>query len=315
MRYIYTCISGNRIKSQEEVQQTRKYKKSLELAEIFKADDVVIDICSTWNRDKPNLKKILSMPENIIIVSDVSALGKKDELADEYQKIINSRNELLICYFNDSGVLTVNDISTVEIKLEKKADVPVEIKLEKKADVPVAQNIEMLNNISSTQYKKEGWQMVDMASIEAYWQHEKGEKSMADVLKELGISRNTFLKRVSEYIGTSAWVDRITKEDRDFNISNIPAKIGEVTENGIKMYNFKVEHPIEYAHLPLNETGREAEIELEMYERAQELRASEDEEEAEEGNKLFDKWWAIVFQSHREMLKYEKYQRNLKYRK
>ena len=60
MRYIYTCISGNRIKSQEEVQQTRKYKKSLELAEIFKADDVVIDICSTWNRDKPNLKKILS---------------------------------------------------------------------------------------------------------------------------------------------------------------------------------------------------------------------------------------------------------------
>jgi hypothetical protein len=45
------------------------------------------------------------------------------------------------------------------------------------------------------------------------------------------------------------------------------------------------------------------------------IEASEDEEEAEEGNKLFDKWWAIVFQSHREMLKYEKYQRNLKYRK
>ena len=66
--------------------------------------------------------------------------------------------------------------------------------------------------IDATQYKKEGWQMVDMASIEAYWQHEKGEKSMADVLKDLGISRNTFLKRVSEYIGTSAWVDRITKE-------------------------------------------------------------------------------------------------------
>ena len=303
MRYIYTCVSGNRMKTMEEAQQTRKYMKAKELEEIFKADEVIIDICSTWNREKPNLKSILSQPENVIIVSDVSALGKKDELAKTYMQIIDSKNELLICYFNDCNVLTVNEISTVDIKLEKKTDVPIE------------RNLEILNNISSTQYKKDGWQMVDKASVEAYWQHERGEKSMTEVLKELGISRNTFLKRVAEYIHTDAWVERIAKEDNEFGISNIAARIGEVTENGIKMYNFKIEHPREYAHLPLNETGREAGIELEMYEKAQELRASEDEEEIEEGNKLFDKWWAIVFQSHREMLKYEKYQRNLKYRK
>ena len=303
MRYIYTCVSGNRMKTMEEAQQTRKYMKAKELEEIFKADEVIIDICSTWNRDKPNLKLILSQPENVIIVSDVSALGKKDELAKTYMQIIDSKNELLVCYFNDCNVLTVNEISTVDINLEKKTDVPIE------------RNLEILNNISSTQYKKDGWQMVDKASVEAYWQHERGEKSMTEVLKELGISRNTFLKRVAEYIHTDAWVERIAKEDDEFGISNIAARIGEVTENGIKMYNFKIEHPREYAHLPLNETGREAGIELEMYEKAQELRASEDEEEIEEGNKLFDKWWAIVFQSHREMLKYEKYQRNLKYRK
>ena len=303
MRYIYTCVSGNRMKTIEEAQQTRKYMKAKELEEIFKADEVIIDICSTWNRDKPNLKLILSQPENVIIVSDVSALGKKDELAKTYMQIIDSKNELLVCYFNDCNVLTVNEISTVDINLEKKTDVPIE------------RNLEILNNISSTQYKKDGWQMVDKASVEAYWQHERGEKSMTEVLKELGISRNTFLKRVAEYIHTDAWVERIAKEDNEFGISNIAARIGEVTENGIKMYNFKIEHPREYAHLPLNETGREAGIELEMYEKAQELRASEDEEEIEEGNKLFDKWWAIVFQSHREMLKYEKYQRNLKYRK
>ena len=303
MRYIYTCVSGNRMKTIEEAQQTRKYMKAKELEEIFKADEVIIDICSTWNRDKPNLKLILSQPENVIIVSDVSALGKKDELAKTYMQIIDSKNELLVCYFNDCNVLTVNEISTVDIKLEKKTDVPIE------------RNLEILNNISSTQYKKDGWQMVDKASVEAYWQHERGEKSMTEVLKELGISRNTFLKRVAEYIHTDAWVERIAKEDNEFGISNIAARIGEVTENGIKMYNFKIEHPREYAHLPLNETGREAGIELEMYEKVQELRASEDEEEIEEGNKLFDRWWAIVFQSHREMLKYEKYQRNLKYRK
>ena len=303
MRYIYTCVSGNRMKTMEEAQQTRKYMKAKELEEIFKADEVIIDICSTWNREKTNLKSILSQPENVIIVSDVSALGKKDELAKTYMQIIDSKNELLICYFNDCNVLTVNEISTVDINLEKKTDVPIE------------RNLEILNNISSTQYKKDGWQMVDKASVEAYWQHERGEKSMTEVLKELGISRNTFLKRVAEYIHTDAWVERIAKEDNEFGISNIAARIGEVTENGIKMYNFKIEHPREYAHLPLNETGREAGIELEMYEKAQELRASEDEEEIEEGNKLFDKWWAIVFQSHREMLKYEKYQRNLKYRK
>ena len=303
MRYIYTCVSGNRMKTIEEAQQTRKYMKAKELEEIFKADEVIIDICSTWNREKPNLKLILSQPENFIIVSDVSALGKKDELAKTYMQIIDSKNELLVCYFNDCNVLTVNEISTVDIKLEKKTDVPIE------------RNLEILNNISSTQYKKDGWQMVDKASVEAYWQHERGEKSMTEVLKELGISRNTFLKRVAEYIHTDAWVERIAKEDNEFGISNIAARIGEVTENGIKMYNFKIEHSLEYAHLPLNETGREAGIELEMYEKAQELRASEDEEEIEEGNKLFDRWWAIVFQSHREMLKYEKYQRNLKYRK
>ena len=303
MRYIYICVSGNRMKTMEEAQQTRKYKKSLELAKIFEADDVIIDICSTWNREKPNLNKILSMPENLIIISDVSALGKKDELAEVYQQIINTRNELLICYFNNCGVLTVNDISTVDIKLEKKTNVPVE------------KNIETLNNISSTQYKKDGWQMVDTASAEAYWQHEKGEKNMTEVLKDLGISRNTFLKRVSEYIGTDAWVDRISEENDKFAIGDIAARIGEVTENGIKMYNFKIEHPREYAHLPLVEIGRETGIELEMYEKAQELRISEDEEEAEEGSKLFDRWWAITLQSHREMLKYEKYQRNLKYRK
>ena len=303
MRYIYTCVSGNRMKTMEEAQQTRKYKKAKELEEIFKADEVIIDICSTWNREKTNLKSILSQPENVIIVSDVSALGKKDELAKTYMQIIDSKNELLICYFNDCNVLTVNEISTVDINLEKKTDVPIE------------RNLEILNNISSTQYKKDGWQMVDKASVEAYWQHERGEKSMTEVLKELGISRNTFLKRVAEYIHTDAWVERIAKEDNEFGISNIAARIGEVTENGIKMYNFKIEHPREYAHLPLNETGREAGIELEMYEKVQELRASEDEEEIEEGNKLFDRWWAIVFQSHREMLKYEKYQRNLKYRK
>ena len=303
MRYIYICVSGNRMKTMEEAQQTRKYKKSLELAKIFEADDVVIDICSTWNREKPNLNKILSMPENIIIVSDVSALGKKDELAEVYQQIINTRNELLICYFNNSGVLTVNDISTVDIKLEKKTNVPVE------------KNIEILNNISSTQYKKDGWQMVDTASAEAYWQHEKGEKSMTEVLKDLGISRNTFLKRVSEYIGTDAWVDRISEENDKFAIGDIAARIGEVTENGIKMYNFKIEYPREYAHLPFIEIGREAGIELDLYEKSQELRDSEDEEVVEEGSKLFDRWWAIALQSHREMLKYEKYQRNLKYRK
>ena len=303
MRYIYICVSGNRMKTMEEAQQTRKYKKSLELAKIFEADDVVIDICSTWNREKPNLKKILSIPENIIIVSDVSALGKKDELAEVYQQIINTRNELLICYFNNSGVLTVNDISTVDIKLEKKTNVPVE------------KNIEILNNISSTQYKKDGWQMVDTASAEAYWQHEKGEKSMTEVLKDLGISRNTFLKRVSEYIGTDAWVDRISEENDKFAIGDIAARIGEVTENGIKMYNFKIEYPREYAHLPFIEIGREAGIELDLYEKSQELRDSEDEEVVEEGRKLFDRWWAIALQSHREMLKYEKYQRNLKYRK
>ena len=47
MQYIYACISDNRMKTMEEVQRTRKYKKALELSKIFNIDNVVIDVCSS----------------------------------------------------------------------------------------------------------------------------------------------------------------------------------------------------------------------------------------------------------------------------
>ena len=74
MRCVYACISDNRMKTMDEVQRTRKYKKALELAKVFNIDNIVIDVCSSWNRKKPNLEKVLLTPENVIVISDISAL-------------------------------------------------------------------------------------------------------------------------------------------------------------------------------------------------------------------------------------------------
>ena len=43
---------------------------------------------SSWNRKKPNLEKVLLTPENVIVISDISALGKQDEVQEVYQQIV-----------------------------------------------------------------------------------------------------------------------------------------------------------------------------------------------------------------------------------
>lgn len=303
MQYIYACISDNRMKTMEEVQRTRKYKKALELSKIFNIDNVVIDVCSSWNRKKPNLENILLTPENVIVISDVSALGKQEEVQEVYQRIVNSRNELLICYFNNSGVLTVDDLSTVSVSFEKKKLASLD------------ERLEMMGGITSTQFKADGWRMVDAACIEAYWAYEKGEKSMADILSELEISRNTFLKRVADYIGSDAWVKRINQEGKQCNIEEIPMRIGEVTEDGLKMYQYLLENPDDYPIDSYLSLAEYAGVRKDLFDKWYKLSLSNTEEDQAQANAVRDQLNAIAIHTYRQVLKHKKYLRNKKYRK
>jgi len=303
MQYIYACISDNRMKTMDEVQRTRKYKKALELSKIFNIDNVVIDVCSSWNRKKPNLENILLTPENVIVISDISALGKQEEVLEVYQRIVNSKNELLICYFNNSGVLTVDDLSTVSVSFEKKKLASLD------------ERLEMMGGITSTQFKADGWRMVDTACIEAYWDHEKGEKSMADILSELEISRNTFLKRVADYIGSDAWVKRINQESKQCDIEEIPMRIGEVTEDGLKMYEYLHENPKHYPMYSLLAIAEYAGIRKDLFEKWYELSQSDADEDQMQADAVKEQLDAIAIHAYRQVLKHRKYLRNKKYRK
>lgn len=303
MRCVYACISDNRMKTMDEVQRTRKYKKALELAKVFNIDNIVIDVCSSWNRKKPNLEKVLLTPENVIVISDISALGKQDEVQEVYQQIVNTHNEVLICYFNNCGILTVDKLSTVSLSFERTANAPLE------------ERLEALACITSSQFKTDGWRMVDTASIEAYWAHEKGEKSMAEVLAELDVSRNTFLKRVSEYIGSDAWVDRMNQEADDNQIEDTPMRIGEVSEDALKLYEYLEKEKDAYPKYPLFAILEYAKVRLDLYEKWTALEWSNSPEDWAQAELMKKRIWAVAYHLHRQVLKHRKYVKNKKYRK
>lgn len=300
MLYVYMCVSSNRKKTLEEVQHTRKYKKALDLVKIFKTNDVIVDVCTPTNRKKPNLERILTTPENIIIISDVAALGRQDDMAKTYQRIIDTQNDILVCYFDASGALETNEISSVTVEFKKKNDFSLE------------SNLNLLNNITSNQFNNVGCTTVNDDTVEAYWQHEKGEKSMNDVLETLGITRNTFLKKIAHYVGTDAWVQRILKEEKDITIHKFPMRIGEVSENGKKMYEFLEKNPEDYLLYPLSTIAYHAGVDKEILDNADRLSWSDNKEESD---MLANRYEAIAIHTYREVLKYRKYIFNLKYRK
>ena len=104
MKYVYSCITFKNHQVAKGYKETRKYKKVLDIANALNIDNIVVDVCTSYMRSKKNLEKILSTPENIVIIPDITALGKNDEIEQVYQRIINSKNELLVCYFDKAGV-------------------------------------------------------------------------------------------------------------------------------------------------------------------------------------------------------------------
>jgi len=303
MKYVYACITDKCMRTMDEVKKTRKYKKAQEIARILHIDDIVIDICSSWNRNKSNLYEILQGEGNIIVVTDMTSLGKNDEIAAVYQDIIK-KNEILVCYFNSGGLLKENEMSTVDLSFDKK-DRTV-----------LSSTLDMNGFMSSTQYRQDSSRMVDTRIIEAYWEIEKGGRSQREIVKAIDSSTNTFLRRTREYVGTDGWVERYYTELETSDIATRPTKLGDVSEEAKQLYDFFMEHedlrpenpdnpPLEYV------VGSLAGIYADLYEETVRLQ-SENTEEAKFKDK---KMIVLAYHLYRQVLRHEKYLKRLKYRK
>ena len=298
MKCVYVCITDKCMRTMDDVKKTRKYKKAQEVAQWLRIDKIVVDICSSWNRKKPKLNEVLREEGNIIVVTDMTALGKNEEIATVYQDIIKN-NDILVCYFNKGGLLEADEMSTVDISFEKKSR------------TGFSPQLKMATYMSPTQYRQNSSRMVDPRIIEAYWEIEKGGRSQREIVKALESSTNTFLRRIREYVGTDGWVERYVVELETSDIGSRPTRLGTVSEDAKKLYEFLEAHPDYFEAYSIEVVASFAGIDLETWERIGQL---EEEENQEEATRLRTRYYVNACHLYRQVLKYRKYLKRLKYR-
>lgn len=301
MKYVYACITFKCHRTLEEAKDTKKYKKVLEIATALNIENIVIDICTSRNRHKHNLEKILSTRGNTIVIPDVSCLGQKDELLTVYQRIIQSKNDILICYFSKGGILEANKLSTVSLTFDK-------------TSIMSTTEIEQFfDNMTKTNYLSYSRRMLDPRVAEGYWCVEKCEKTQMEVAKELGISKSTFARRANEYIESDEWYSRYLaelKENNDFK--NTPTRLGEVSDKAKQLYEYIKVNPNELEDYPLEVVAMFAGIDLDIWNKIAEL--SSQDTYSEERDRLSDRYYVMAHHLYRQVIKYDKYLKRLKYR-
>lgn len=300
MRFVYACISNQCMKPMDEVMKTRKYQKAADLAAKLRIEYLTIDICSSWNRKKPNLESILCEGGHTIVITDVSALGKKDEIADIYQRIIASGNDILICYYNAAGFFEADKLSTVNLDFSKKAT------------FSLAENLQTLSYLSPTAYRVNGGRMVDPQIIEAYWQIELGQLSVSNAIRELGISRSTFERRIDEYVGTDDWIRRYDYELSNTDIGNRPTKLGRISEQAKQFHSYIEANKSEETNYDIPVLASFAGVNIDLWE--QYCEASGEEPLPANYRWLYTQYFVLAHHLYREVLRYRKYLVTEKYR-
>lgn len=293
MKYVYACIGYKCSMDDAFVRNTKKYKKAEKVAKLLKADDFVYDFCTSWERSKPQLEKLLTSKGNIIIVTDITALGAKNEIFDIYNRIINSGNEILFCYFGKSGVLETGNLSTISIYLTKDKILSLD------------ERMEIINGISVKDYRSTASLMPNPDIINSYWSIEKNETTQKAVTKEMKISPNTHLRRMREYVGTNDWYKRYMKELQSSSIITVPSRLAHCSDDGIALYLYLSKHPQANA-LSIPELAYKAGIVKEIPMSITALTEESDIEAIKNSIKAYD--------AYRHMLRYDKYQKRLKYR-
>ena len=300
MKYVYACISFKNKNEIKDITKTRKYKKAEEIAKVLNADKIVTDVCAGRNRKKDNLEKLLSERENIIIVPDVTCLGKNDEIATVYNRIRESKNELLVCYFDEAGVLKAEEISTVTLNFERISQ------------TDGAAMLELNNFLSPNQYKSVGARTYDPRVIDMYWELEQGLRTQKDILDELQMSKNTFARRVSEYISTDAWVKKYDELIYSTDIEKTPVKFGGISDEAKEFYEVLKANPSDRAQM--SEIGYATVADWHGFVNSA-YEAVINMPEGEDRTWLLTRYEVETIHLYRQVLKYEGYLKQLQYRK
>ena len=302
MRFVYACITHKCHIDMEEAMKTKKYQKAAEIAKALGIEKIIVDICTSRNRHKHNLEQMLSTEGNVVVVSDISALGQKNETADVYRRIIQSGNDILITYFGKGGVLEENELSSATLSFTKKQSLSLEQVI---ARLDGQSNFEFLSNSRKT---------VDPRIAAAYWQIEKGEKNQVEAIEEIGTSKSTFIRRVEEYSGSEDWVAGYLKALEDDNFLNTPNKLGGISEDAKKLYEYLKANPDDIDNYPLEVVVSFVSIDLETWDRISELSIKEDAASKEEADRLSTRYYVNAHHLYRQTIKYDKYLKQLKYR-
>lgn len=300
MKYVYACISFKNKNEIKDITQTRKYKKAETIARILKADKFVTDVCVGRKRDKDNFEQLISERENVIIVPDITCLGKNNEIASLYNRILESKNDLLVCYFDEAGVLKAEEISTVNLNFER---VP-------RTETPAL--LELNNFISPNQYKSVGARTYDPRVIDMYWELEQGLRTQKDILDELQMSKNTFARRVNEYISTDAWVKKYNELIYSTDIEKTPVKFGGISDEAKEFYEVLKANPSDRAQM--SEIGYATVADWHGFVNS-DYEAVINMPEGEERDRLLTRYEVETIHLYRQVLKYEGYLKQLQYRK
>lgn len=300
MKYVYACISFKNKNEIKDITQTRKYKKAETIARILKADKFVTDVCVGRKRDKNNFEQLISERENVIIVPDITCLGKNNEIARLYNRILESKNELLVCYFDEAGVLKAEEISTVNLNFER---VP-------RTETPAL--LELNNFISPNQYKSVGARTYDPRVIDMYWELEQGLRTQKDILDELQMSKNTFARRVNEYISTDAWVKKYDELIYSTDIEKTPVKFGGISDEAKEFYEVLKANPSDRAQM--SEVGYATVADWHGFVNSA-YEAVINMPEGKERDRLLTRYEVETIHLYRQVLKYEGYLKQLQYRK
>ena len=300
MKYVYACISFKNKNEIKDITQTRKYKKAETIARILKADKFVTDVCVGRKRDKNNFEQLISERENVIIVPDITCLGKNNEIARLYNRILESKNDLLVCYFDEAGVLKAEEISTVNLNFER---VP-------RTETPAL--LELNNFISPNQYKSVGARTYDPRVIDMYWELEQGLRTQKDILDELQMSKNTFARRVNDYIGTDAWVKKYDELAETTDITNTPVKFGGISDEAKEFYEVLKANPSDRAQM--SEVGYATVADWHGFVNSA-YEAVINMPEGKERDRLLTRYEVETIHLYRQVLKYEGYLKQLQYRK
>lgn len=300
MKYVYACISFKNKNEIKDITQTRKYKKAETIARILKADKFVTDVCVGRKRDKNNFEQLISERENVIIVPDITCLGKNNEIASLYNRILESKNELLVCYFDEAGVLKAEEISTVNLNFER---VP-------RTETPAL--LELNNFISPNQYKSVGARTYDPRVIDMYWELEQGLRTQKDILDELQMSKNTFARRVNEYISTDAWVKKYDELIYSTDIEKTPVKFGGISDEAKEFYEVLKANPSDRAQM--SEVGYATVADWHGFVNSA-YEAVINMPEGKERDRLLTRYEVETIHLYRQVLKYEGYLKQLQYRK